>query len=245
MQTQVDTTMPNGAWSFDESVTNVFDDMLRRSIPQYDVMRQACFDIACKYRQSYTDIVDLGCSRGEALAPLVDKYGSTNRYIGVEVSQPMLEASRQRFAGLIASHTVDIKELDLRREYPNARASVTLCVLTLQFTPIEYRQRILRDIYNNTAGGGALILVEKVLGADADIDALMVDLYYRMKAENGYSQEAIERKRLSLEGVLVPVTARWNEELLRMAGFNHVDCFWRWMNFAGWVAVKERKMIDN
>jgi tRNA (cmo5U34)-methyltransferase len=43
---------------------------------------------------------------------------------------------------------------------------------------------------------------------------------------------------LSLEGVLVPVTAAWNEYLLRSAGFSHVDCFWRWMNFAAWVAVK-------
>ena len=67
----------------------------------------------------------------------------------------------------------------------------------------------------------------------------MVESYYRLKSAHGYSQEEIERKRLSLEGVLVPVTARWNEELLYMAGFRQVDCFWRWMNFAGWVAVKE------
>ena len=43
---------------------------------------------------------------------------------------------------------------------------------------------------------------------------------------------------MSLEGVLVPVTAKWNEQLLRSAGFAEVDMFWRWMNFAGWVAVK-------
>jgi len=66
----------------------------------------------------------------------------------------------------------------------------------------------------------------------------MVDLYYRLKSANGYSQEEIQRKRMSLEGVLVPVTAAWNEELLRQAGFQQVDCFWRWMNFAGWVALK-------
>ena len=48
----------------------------------------------------------------------------------------------------------------------------------------------------------------------------------------------IDRKALSLEGVLVPVTAKWNEELLQMAGFRQVDCFWRWMNFAGWIAIK-------
>ncbi len=67
----------------------------------------------------------------------------------------------------------------------------------------------------------------------------MIDIYYDLKAENGYSQDQIERKRLSLEGVLVPVTAHWNEEMLKTAGFVEVDCFWRWMNFAGWVAVKQ------
>lgn len=41
----------------------------------------------------------------------------------------------------------------------------------------------------------------------------------------------------SLEGVLVPVTTHWNEDMLRAEGFRHVDCFWRWMNFAAGVAV--------
>lgn len=234
----VDQTLPAGKWEFDGDVTTVFDDMLRRSIPQYDTMREACFDLACKYRQEKTWIIDLGCSRGEAIAALVDRFGVHNQYCGVDVSEPMLDAARQRFAGYINTGIVEIRNLDLRTAYPPHGASVTMCVLALQFTPIEYRQKILRNIYTHLTDGGALILVEKVLGADADMDEIMVDLYYRMKAANGYTQEQIERKRLSLEGVLVPVTARWNEELLKMAGFRHVDCFWRWMNFAGWVAVK-------
>jgi len=132
-----------------------------------------------------------------------------------------------------------VEELDLRSDYPPVSACITLCVLALQFTPIEHRQRILRDVWRNTINGGVLVLVEKVLGATAEIDALMVDVYYDMKRRNGYTEDQIQRKRLSLEGVLVPVTAAWNEELLRMAGFRQIDCFWRWMNFAAWVAVKE------
>lgn len=235
MQDQV---IPDGAWAFDANVTDVFDDMLRRSIPQYDVMRKAVFDMACAFVQPRTAIIDLGCSRGEALTALVDRYGAQNRFVGVEISDPMLDAARARFQGMINVGVVDIRKLDLRTDYPPDLASVTLCVLTLQFTPIEYRQRILRTIYQHTLPGGALILVEKVLGATADVDSLMVNTYYGLKASNGYTQEQIERKRLSLEGVLVPVTAKWNEELLHMAGFTEIDCFWRWMNFAAWVAVK-------
>lgn len=238
MQAVKDETMPRDKWAFDGEVTTVFDDMLSRSIPQYEVMRQACFELACRYAKRKTAIVDLGCSRGEAMAQLADKFGVQNHFVGIEVSEPMLEAARARFKGLIDCGVVEIKQIDLRLEYPPVDASVTLCVLTLQFTPIEYRLRIMQDIYDGLIPGGALILVEKIIGASAEIDRHMVDVYYQLKARNGYTQEQIQRKRLSLEGVLVPVTARWNEEMMQMVGFRQVDCFWRWMNFAGWIAVK-------
>lgn len=240
MQTaEIDTTMPDGKWQFDDSVTAVFEDMLARSIPQYEIMRSLCFELGERFVQAKTAIVDLGCSRGEALSPFIQKFGSYNQHIGVEVSAPMLEAARARYQGYINCGVVSIQELDLRREYPACKASLTLAILTLQFTPIEYRQQILREVYKHTLPGGAFILVEKVLGNSAELDNAMVQRYYKMKADHGYTQDAIERKRLSLEGVLVPVTAKWNEELLHNAGFQQVDCFWRWMNFAAWIAIKE------
>lgn len=238
-QTATDKVLPTGKWEFDAEVTNAFDDMLRRSIPDYEQMRRLCFEVGSKFVQAKTEILDLGCSRGEALLAFVDRFGATVRYLGIDVSVPMLAVARERFKGLIDCHVADVKEFDLRRGYPAARPSLTMCVLTLQFTPIEHRQRILHDAFKATVSGGALILVEKVLGATAEIDQLLVEKYLAGKAAAGYTQEQIDRKKLSLEGVLVPVTAAWNEELLKMSGFRQVDCFWRNLCFAGWVAVKE------
>jgi tRNA (cmo5U34)-methyltransferase len=234
-----DRVMPEGKWAFDAEVADAFDDMLRRSIPQYDVMRKACFDLGCRHVRRMTDIVDLGCSRGEAIDPFLRRYGAQNRFVGVEVSPPMLEVAKERFRGYCETGVMRLLDFDLRTGYPAVQASLTLCCLTLQFTPIEYRHRIIRDACKSTLPGGAFILVEKVIGHTSEIDESLVGCYYDLKAENGYSQEAIDRKRLSLEGVLVPVTAKWNEELLRVAGFSAVDCFWRWMNFAAWIAIKE------
>lgn len=70
------------------------------------------------------------------------------------------------------------------------------------------------------------------------MDDELVRNYYALKRHNGYDDEEIQRKRLSLEGRLVPITAAWNEQLLRSAGFTETECFWRWMNFAGWIAAK-------
>lgn len=234
----VDETMPEGKWQFDSSVTDAFEDMLERSIPQYDVMRRAVFDLGRGFVKPSTDVVDLGCSRGSALEPFVRAFGAYNRFVGVEVSQPMLAAARERFKGYVDTHVVDIRDLDLRTGYPPSKASLTLSVFTLQFVPIEHRQRVMQDVYDHTIDGGAFVLVEKVLGETARIDKLLVERYYALKSENGYSPDAIARKRLALEGVLVPVTAAWNVELLRQAGFRQIDAFWRWMNFSGWIAIK-------
>jgi tRNA (cmo5U34)-methyltransferase len=241
-----DEPIPGSRWSFDEEVASAFDDMLERSIPHYQVMRAAVQDIAMGFLEAAkkrTDtppvVVDLGCSKGETLA-LVRKalaeLGLRARFVGVDVSAPMLRAARARFAG---DADVEIEELDLRLGYPSVPpARVTLSVLTLQFIPIEYRQGVMKQIYEHTARGGCFILVEKVLGQTAQLNDMMVARYLDMKRGNGYSEEQITRKRLALEGVLVPITASWNEELLRSAGFEAVDCFWRWMNFAAWAAVR-------
>jgi tRNA (cmo5U34)-methyltransferase len=224
---------PTGRWAFDDAVTACFEDMLERSIPQYPVMRETVAELAVRFVQPNSTVVDLGTSQGEMIARLVPKLPEC-RFVGVEISEPMRQAAIARFQG----QSVDILPLDLRTAYPDVQASVTLAVLTLQFTPLEYRPHIVRRVFEHTQPGGAFILVEKVLGNHARIDEAMVKHYLSLKANNGYSQEAIQRKRLSLEGVLVPLSARWNEELLRNAGFEQVDCFWRWMNFAGWVALK-------
>jgi tRNA (cmo5U34)-methyltransferase len=230
--------VPAAKWSFDESVTAVFDDMLARSIPQIEAMRESVVEIASRLVQQDTHIVDLGCALGEAMAPLVERFSKSNRFIGIEASAPMLKACCQRFKDWIDRGIVEVRADDLRNVYPVVNTSVTLCVLTLMFIPIEYRLRILSKAFDNTTSRGGLILVEKVLGADATMDALFTEFYYDRKRRMGYTKEEIDRKRLSLEGVLVPVTAGWNEQLLRGVGFQHVECFWRCLNFCGWLALK-------
>jgi tRNA (cmo5U34)-methyltransferase len=225
-------------WQFDRDVANVFENMLARSIPQYATIRSLVFDLGATLVQPGTAIIDIGCSKGDALGPFIQQFGMANRYIGVELSQPMLDAARRRFAALIEQGTVDIRRLDLRTEYPAEMASLTLAVLTIQFTPIEYRRRIMQRIADHTLSGGGIILVEKVLGSTAHFDEVLTRRYYELKSLNGYTAEQIERKRLALEGVLVPVSAQWNEDLVRESGFNQVECFWRWCNFAGWIAIK-------
>jgi len=254
-----DNVIPPAKWEFNEEVAKCFDDMLQRSIPSYETMRSLTWNIMHnhhinkhnhlpdynlrKYKGRFKlgNVLDLGASRGEALRPFIES--ECYNCDAIEVSEPMLDVLRELYGDKdnVRIHNIDMRNPEfIQRNTSDMRKSFTgiLSILTIQFTPIEYRMDILQEVYDSLSDGGMFIFVEKVLGSGAQINRVMVNTYHDTKNGNGYSQEDVERKRLSLEGVLVPQTASANEEMLKLAGFKHVDCFYRHLNFAGWVCIK-------
>jgi tRNA (cmo5U34)-methyltransferase len=233
---------PGDRWEFDQAVTDDFEWMLARSIPEYGAMRRTTFEAARRYVRPNTTVFDLGCSRGRGLEPFVlhttgRNYGAM-RFYALDKSPQMVEACRARFRG---DGRVQCCVSDLLTDpilaNASSTASLVLSVLTLQFLPIEHRQRVLQDAADTLMPGGALVLVEKVLGETPAWDAELVARYWDHKEEHGYSREEIDAKAKSLEGVLVPIKASWNEELLRSVGLRP-HRVWQALNFCGWVAVK-------
>jgi len=222
-------------WEFDESVTLIFEDMLSRSIPQYEVMRKAVTDICHHFLTPEGHLIDIGCSKGEQIKRCLRK-NKTASYHGIEISESMISHCLSSFE---ESKNLYFYQSDLRKDWPSIPDSdVIVSVLTLQFIPVEYRLSLLSKIYKNLKPGGVFVLVEKVIGNSVDLDDLMTTSYYNLKHDNGYSIYEIERKRLSLEGVLVPLTLKMNEQMLQSAGFTETDTFWRWFNFTGLISIK-------
>ena len=233
----IDNIIPEDKWEFDESVAKCFLNMLSRSIPQYEVMRDLSAQLVADIVNDNFKILDLGCSDGLMILAL-DKYlkKTNGQFIGVDVSEPMLNKARNIFSNYTSR--IVIENCDLRYDFPKDNYDAITSILTLQFIPIEYRQKIIQNVYDNLIEGGVFIFVEKILGNNNQINELFVKNYYRLKEHNGYTKEQIESKRQSLEGVLVPLTDSSNKELLYQAGFKTVDTFWKWCNFTGYIVIK-------
>jgi tRNA (cmo5U34)-methyltransferase len=242
-----DETRPEGPWVFDQAVTAAFGDMLDRSIPDHDGMREVVTGVTSWVAERHTTsvepplIVDLGASRGEQIARLASTLPFRAQYLGCDVSEPMLDAARSDLSQLVEAGDLDLVAHDLRPGLPPFQRppSVILAVLTLMFVPIEHRQTLVEAAHAALAPGGAMIVVEKVLGRSAPLARALIEQYHAMKRANGYSVEAVERKAASLEGVLVPLTTPWNEDMLRRTGFD-VELVWARLNFRGWLCLKHR-----
>ena len=64
-------------WEFDEEVTRVFGDMLERSIPNYDTMRELCFMVGRNFVNDGGTVSDIGCSNGLASEKFIQNFPYT------------------------------------------------------------------------------------------------------------------------------------------------------------------------
>jgi tRNA (cmo5U34)-methyltransferase len=231
---------PAHDFSFNKEVASVFDDMVDRSVPFYQEIQRMTAELAVDFAQPGTNLYDLGCSTCNPFLQ-IDRLMPPNsgvRFVGVDDSPQMLDKARAKLAATKFARPYELRHADLNTGVEIENASVVLMVLTLQFIRPLYRERLVQSIYKGMADNGCLIVVEKVLGEHSTFNRLFIKHYYEMKVRNGYSELEIAQKREALENVLVPYRLEENKELLRNAGFRHVDTFFKWYNFCGMIALK-------
>jgi len=124
-------------------------------------------------------------------------------------------------------------------------ASVVTMCWTLQFIRPVRRDTLIRWIYDALVDQGALIVTEKILTNDGNVNRLFIDFYYEFKKGRGYSNAEIQRKREALENVLIPYRLEENLDLFRRNGFEVVETFFQWFNFAGFLCIKRPRAVPS
>ena len=223
---------------FDESVVQVFPDMIKRSVPGYATIINMIGNLAERYAQADSLCYDLGCSLGAATLAMRHRVQAANcSIVAVDNSKAMIARCEQVIAADSAEIPVKLHCADLIG-FPIQDASVVVLNFTLQFIATEQRAQILRSIYQGLKPNGVLILSEKLAFDDEQHQALMIELHHNFKRANGYSDLEIAQKRSAIENVLIPETLATHRQRLKNAGFASVDVWFQCFNFASIIAIK-------
>jgi tRNA (cmo5U34)-methyltransferase len=225
-------------FKFSSKVAGVFDDMVNRSVPYYEEIQRMVGELAADHAVKGSNIYDLGCSTGTTMIHMNESVDESIPFIGVDDSQDMLDKCRNKLLQLDFKRPFSLVVADLNKSVDIENASVVVLCLTLQFVRPISRERLVKQIFNGMNSDGALIVVEKILAEDSRFNRDFIKYYYDMKRRHNYSEMEIAQKREALENVLVPYKLSENITLLRDAGFEHVETFFKWYNFAGFIAKK-------
>ena len=88
------------SFEFNEEVTNVFDDMITRSVPFYKEIHALILDIFSKVPTGDELIYDLGCSTGTTIQLLHQSINHEGRprFIGIDSSESMIKTCREKLS---------------------------------------------------------------------------------------------------------------------------------------------------
>lgn len=222
------------AFEFNEDVTRVFQDMITRSVPGYELLLQMIALYASVFVRDKSNIYDLGCSLGEVSRLIAEQTRKLDCAIIAVDNSPSMIRKCQQFgdSGNIDWRCDDIQNIEI------SNASMVVLNLTLLFIDRDQRQSLITGIARGLNEGGVLVLSEKVL-LDPELEnQRMVQLHQAFKKMRGYSDLEISQKRTALENVLLPDSQAMHQQRLKQAGFSEVYQCFRCFNFVSYLAIK-------
>jgi len=227
-----------GNFAFDERVVRVFPDMIKRSVPGYELMLKMIGLLAQRYVQPDSRVYDLGCSLGAASLAMLQAVDIPDvEFVAVDSSADMIERCREVLNEGADRPPVRLLEADIC-DIPVSNASVSVLNLTLQFISPDRRLPLLRRIAQGTRPGGIVLLSEKIRFEDQAEQDLQTTWHHDFKRAQGYSEMEIAGKRNALEKVLQPDSGEQHLQRLQEAGWRRpVRCF-QAFNFVSYLAFR-------
>lgn len=101
-------------FTFNEEVTEVFEDMIDRSVPGYTSSLRLIENLSRKYFIEGTHCYDLGCSLGASSMSLIKAMGKREgKIFAIDNSPAMIAACEQEYADLIKTGKVKFIKQDV------------------------------------------------------------------------------------------------------------------------------------
>jgi SAM-dependent methyltransferase len=168
-------------------------------------------------------VLDLGCGDGRLAQLVLDARPSVTSVVGVDLSPPMLEAARERFAGddRVSLGTHDLND-PIDALAVDGGFDVVVTGFAVHHVDDDRKRALYAEVASLLAPGGLFANIEVVQSATPALHAAFLT--------------AIGRDADDPEDRLAPVEPQlgW----LRDAGLVDVDCLWRWRGMAllaGWA----------
>jgi tRNA (cmo5U34)-methyltransferase len=166
-------------------------------------------------------VLDLGTGDGRLLALLrVDRDEMLG--VGLDFSEPMLAAARDRFAD---DERIELVHHDLVARPPTLGSfDAVVSSMAIHHPEHERKRGLYEEVFEMLEPGGVFANFEHVASPTHR-------LHVAFFAAIG---EPLENEDPSDRTLDVETQLKW----LREAGFDHVDCYWKWLEMALLIGVK-------
>lgn len=248
---------PSHVWK-QANVANTFTD-IRESVPlhqeQLDLMVRIIrhFVVSPSDDDDHMTWLDLGCGDGPLSRKLLEEFPEADGIL-LDFSEPMLQAAQSKIESInIRSNRVNYVTADLSDPQwmdnlpTTTRKSINVICSSFAIHHLtdERKKALYQEIHNLLSPGGVFLNLEHVASPDQKVEKLFdgafVDSMYAHFQERKSVQECQQAVEYDLSvdddaNLLAPVESQC--EWLREVGFQHVDCYFKFLILAMFGGVK-------
>lgn len=221
----------------EQVISNTFSSRVRTTVPFHDEIQRLIVELSEYFVRDRSVVYALGSSTGQILDLLSSTYSDKEdvEFIGLDLSESRISEA----AKIVNKANVRFRHESIMDVEFLPSANFVTALFTMQFLTIAERRRLLTRIHQGLVEGGGLTVVEKVCGEHSYFEDIWTELYGDFSHRQGLTAEEILQNAHSHRGILKPLTVAENRELLHRSGFGWVEIFFKWYNWAGFLAIKK------
>lgn len=221
-------------WSFENNVASHFDDHVKLSVPLYDEGHDLVCYLSDFFMGDDAVVYEIGCSTGTLINKIYNRHHTKRRvtYIGIEPFEEMIVVAREKSDKNIEFIQDFVENIEFKK------CNLILSYYCMQFIAPQDRIEVYKKMYNALTPGSALILFEKEIIDNSEINKIVSSVYLKFKINNGFNPDEVLAKQFSLEGVMKSNTHCKNKEVLEEIGFESVETVMKYGEFNGYLCIK-------
>jgi tRNA (cmo5U34)-methyltransferase len=226
----------------DAEVARRFLDERRRAIPLGDEQVAVLLRLARHFVPQPGRVADLGCGDGFLARAVLSEFPTAHAVL-IDHSEPMLRRAHEAMSPF--SGRCEIRHGDLSESLPgrvgDGPFDLIVSGYAIHHLPTARKRSLYREIFDLLRPGGLFVNAEHVASATPELEAAYDEAYIdHIVAVTGRDKTEVRREyhgRLDkADNILEPVEVQvgW----LREAGFEHADCYFKWLELAVFGGVR-------
>ncbi|MGL4773373.1 MAG: class I SAM-dependent methyltransferase [Clostridium sp.] len=212
------------------SIAEKYDNQRRELIPMFDVFYGTVRELA--FMKENGRVLDLGSGTGLLAQFVMEKYPKAH-YILVDIAEEMLKVAKERFKGY---ENVDYKVCDYRTE-ELGEYDLIISGMSIHHLDSEEKRELFKSIYKSLKKGGVFINADQVFGEDKVSEEIQKKYQFDYIENCSLSREDKDKtyERIKMDKM---DTMSYQIEMLKEAGFNSVDIYYKCYNYTVFRASK-------
>ena len=206
-----------------------YDRQIRASIPFYDASFNLLVDVLVQSGRRPARILDLGVGTGNLAARLLAAFPEAS-LTGVDLNPEFLRVAEKRlqpYSSRVRLVEADVDGFDFRPGY-----DLIVSAFVFHHVPNSVKRGSYAKALSCLSGGGCFVNADFVDSASRHWSRVFDELRMAFMRAEGVSEEAVRTQYVEHRALEIPLPLKVQLDWLSELGFEHVECFWKYLNLA-------------